>query len=145
MKPIAIGLAPSPVFINSVQAGNPLSDVKLINTENQRWQFLRVTLNHPDTEVTVSGSMGAHFRHGIRRGHVNIAVWPVDNKQLIAKTLTAYSPRFLTKRTSRQGGERFSTTLPDLPVDARIKVAFHPDTPQLNQKPVHDQAVARLM
>ena len=142
MKPIAIGLVLSLVFINSVQAGNPLSDVEIINTENQRWQFRRVTLNHTDTEVTVSGRMDAHSRHGLRRGHVDIAAWSADNNQLIAETTTAYSPRLLTKRASRKGGVRFSATLPALPVDARIKVAFHPDKPQPRQKPVHDQTVA---
>ena len=143
MKPIAIGLALSLVFIHSVQAGNPFSDVELINTENQRWQFRRVTVNHTDTEVTVSGRMNAHSRHGLRRGHVDIAAWSADNKQLIAETTTAYSPRLLTKRASRKGGVRFSAKLPALPVDARIKVAFHPNKPQPRQKPVHDQTVAR--
>ena len=91
MKPIAIGLTLGLVFIHSVQAGNLFSDVELINTENQRWQFRRVTVNHANTEATLFGWMD----------------------------VTA------------------------LPVDARTKVAFHPNKPQPRQKPVHDQTVAR--
>jgi|GEM_PF-528019 len=143
MKSIAIGLALGLVFIHSVQAGNPFSDVELINTEHQRWQFRRVTVNHTDTEVTVSGRMNSHSRRGLRRGHVNIAAWSAENKQLIAETTTAYSPRLLTERASHKGGVRFSAKLPTLPVDARIKVALHPNKLQPRQKPVYDQTVAR--
>lgn len=142
MKPILIGLALSLVFVNYVQAENKLPDVEIVNTKNQRWHFRQVTVNQTDTEVTVSGRMNARLRHGLPRGHVDIAVWSADNKQLIAETTTAYSPRLLTRHASRKGGVRFSAKLPDLPVNARIKVAFHPDKPQLPQKPVHEQTVA---
>lgn len=143
MKPILIGLALSLVFVNSVQAENKLSDVEIVNTENQRWHFRQVTVNQTDTEVTVSGRINARLRYGRPRGHVDIAAWSADNNQLIAETTAAYSPRLLTKSASRKGGLRFSAKLPSLPVNARIKVAFHPNKPQPPQKPVHEQTVAR--
>lgn len=143
MKPFAIGLALSLTFIHSAQADNNLPEIEAVNTENQRWHFRQVTVNHTDTELTVSGRMDANLRYGLPHGHVDIAAWSADNTKLIAETTTAYSPRLLTRRAPRKGGVRFSAKLPILPPDARIKVAFHRDEPQKPKNPVHDQTVAR--
>lgn len=142
MKPITIGLLLSLALFNSVQAGKSLPNVEVVNTENQRWRFRQVTVNHADTELTVSGRLNSHLRYGLPRGHVDIAVFSADNSKLILEITTAYSPRLLTRRASRKGGVRFSAKLPALPANARIKVAFHPDKPQQPKKPVHDQTVA---
>jgi hypothetical protein len=128
MKQIAIGLA----LVNSAQAENSLPEIEVVNTDNQRWHFRQVTVNHTAAELTVFGRMDAHLRYGLPRGHVDIAAWSAD-----------YSPRLLTRRASRKGGVRFSAKLPALPGDTVIKVAFHRDEPQQRQNPVHDQTVAR--
>lgn len=143
MKPIAIALAMSLALVNSTQAGDNLPEIEVVNTENQRWHFRQVTVNHTDAGLTVFGRMDAHLRYGLPRGHVDIAAWTANNNNLIAETTTDYSPRLLTRRASRKGGVRFSAKLPALPADARIKVAFHRDEPQQSQNPVHDQTVAR--
>lgn len=140
MKHTAIALALGFAFVNSVQAENNAPEVEIVKTENQRWHFRQVTVNHTDTELTVSGRMDANMRYGLPQGHVDIAAWSADNNKLIAEITTAYSPRSLTRRASRKGGVRFSAKLPTLPANALIKVAFHRDEPQ---NPVHDQTVAR--
>lgn len=142
MKPIAIVLAMSLALVNSAQAGDNLPEIEVVNTENQRWHFRQVTVNHTDAELTVFGRMDAHLRYGLPRGHVDVAAWSADN-ELIAETTTDYSPRLLTRRASRKGGVRFSAKLPKLPANARIKVAFHRDAPPKPHNPVHDQTVAR--
>lgn len=142
MKPIIIGLALSLTYINAAQAGNLLPEIEIVNTDNQRWHFRQVIVNHIGTELTVSGRLNASTRYGLPHGHVDIAAWSADNT-LIAETTTDYSPRLLTKRASQKGGVRFSAKLPPLPADARIKVAFHRDEPQQPQNPVHDHTVAR--
>lgn len=142
MKPIVIALAMSLALANSAQAGNNLPEIEVVNTENQRWHFRQVTVNHADAGLTVFGRMNAHLRYGLPRGHVDVAAWSADN-ELIAETTTDYSPRLLTRRASRKGGVRFSAKLPPLPANARIKIAFHRDEPPKPQNPVHDQSVAR--
>jgi hypothetical protein len=141
MKPIAIALAMGLTLANSAQARDNLPEITVIKTENQRWHFRQVTVDHADKGLTVFGRMNAHLRYGLPRGHVDIAAWSADNK-LLAETTTDYSPRLLTKRASRKGGVRFSAKLPMLPANAQIKIAFHRDEPQKRQNPAHDQTVA---
>ena len=97
MKQIAIGLALSLALVNSAQAENSLPEIEVVNTDNQRWHFRQVTVNHTAAELTVFGRMDAHLRYGLPRGHVDIAAWSADN-ELIAETTTDYSPRLLTRR-----------------------------------------------
>lgn len=143
MKPITIVLAMGLALVNSAQAGENLPEIEVVNTANQRWHFRQVIVNHTGAELTVFGRMNASYlRYSLPRGHVDIAAWSAD-KQLIAETTTDYSPRLLTRRASRKGGVRFSATLPSLPEDAAIKVAFHREKPKQARKPVHDHTVAR--
>lgn len=142
MKPFLIGLALYLLCLNFTQAGNDKPDIKLVNTEDQRWRFRQVTVTQTKTGLAISGRMNAYNRHGLSSGHVDIAAWSVDNN-LIAETTTDYSPRLLTRRVSRKGGVRFSAKLPLLPPDSRIKIAFHPDEHQEPQNPSHKQTVAR--
>ncbi len=142
MKAFAIGLALSLTFISLAQAGNNLPEIEVVSSENQRWYFRQVTVNHSGDGLNISGRMNATQRFGLPNGHVDIAAWAADNKQLIAETTASYSPRILTWRALRKGGVRFTAKLPILPPGARIKVAFHRDEPQKPSNPVHDQTVA---
>ena len=143
MKPIVIGLVLSLIYLNFAQARNDAPDIELVNSEDQRWRFRQITVTHASTGLTISGRMNANARHGLSRGHVDIAAWSADNTNLIAETTTDYSPRRLTRRASRKGGVQFSAKLPLLPPDARIKIAFHRDELQAPQNPSHKQTVAR--
>lgn len=67
MKPIAIGLALSPAYVHSVQAGNRLPEIEIAKTENQHRHFRQIAVNPIDTELTVSGRMDAHLRYSLPR------------------------------------------------------------------------------
>lgn len=71
MKQIAIGLT----LVNSAQAGKSLPEIEVVYTENQRWHFRQVTVNHTAAELTVFGQMDAHLltRRASRKGGVGFS------------------------------------------------------------------------
>lgn len=141
MKSIAIGLAPSLAFLDTVQAGNDLPEARIVNTENQGEHFRQATGTYTDIDLSPYGGMEGHLRYGLPPCQVGSAVWSASSNHLLAENTVACSPRLFISSTPHKHGPCVSTTRHTLPVDVRLKAALSRDDPRKLQNPTYDQAV----
>lgn len=116
--------------------------VDVVKPQSQNWHFLRVLAVQSGDVVHVSGRMTAFKRHGLPKGHIDIAAYDADGR-LLAETTTHYLPTLLTPEARRNGGVRFSARLEQrLPPGSRVSLAFHREK-AVDSSPSHSGNIAR--
>ncbi len=117
--------------------------IKTVKQPGQNLLFQYLVASPSENGAHVHGRINARMPFGLPKGHVDIAAY-APNGELLAESTSYYSPSSLTYQTKRKGGVRFSTELAgNIPTNSIIKIAFHQDPKELEQRPAHIATTAK--
>ncbi len=121
---------------------NTTQRVAVLYPESYRAIIKNVRLAQQDGKVLIKGEVRRRSKTlHVPSGHIDLVV--VDSKgNVLAETASYYTPAIVNRDSRR--ASKFRVTLPMvLPMDAEVRVAYHPNALKEAPVPVHDKNVAR--